>query len=1388
MKVFYKLLVCTLVLLGCGALAYQAHAIPVKAGAITVTQPDGSKITIRMYGDEWASYITTDDGYGIERGEDGFFYYVENSGKLSSVKARPASARTAADRAAMANVKRGVPYGEMNAKRASFMAQNPQLAYRAPAEAPRTSDRNLVILVEYSDKEFVVSSPNSYFTEFLNGDNFTQNGATGSVKKYYNDNSNGVYNATFDVPGPYKASKTHSYYSNYSYLSSRVPELVREILNKMANEGFDFSPYAVGNKIDQICLIYCGNNRAEGGTGIHPHQYYVGVGGSATIGGYTFNKYLVTSELRDNGSTAAYAAGIGTFTHEYGHIIGLPDYYDTNYATQNLTPSTYFVMDMGGYNNNGRTPSALSAINRWLLGWIEPEPLETSGNYTLPYIESSNKAYIIRISGTNGSDVGEYYLLETRSSTLGKWDKGLTSPLYSSITGGSAARDGMFVMHIDRRSGTQLNKWSSNSVNDTNGHPNARPVCAVTTTYNNNYGTWTNQNRWVFPGYGNVTTLNSTTHPTFKPWAGTNDHKLTNIAYSNGTVTFDLAVGDTPVPDPIPFRGTVKNASNQNVSSGTVTLTRQITTTGANSTTKLSPVSGATFTATISNGNFTFNDVKEEGTYIASINASGYQTHNSVVNVTNNGSAALVVDTPIESSYTRKSWAPSYSTSVKYTAGTDMIIGSKFDYADFGVTGKVAVYGADYHLSSTAGVELQVYDGSNNKLHSVPVSNILTGNSKYVDLTSLDLSLNSGESIVIAYKLSGYSGSYPATMSATTSNRDKGALIKSTESAQWSTGDANWVIGIYADEQKATGVVFDATSMDTYVGNIENITYSFTPAGTSSTLTWKSSNTGVASVDPTTGEIKCWKAGTANITATLPNNASATCRITVAPEIDGSLKIEVNNTDKKAVVSWTPAIERDTWVLQWKPKGGSYTKVTSKQPSVTIENLVWGTEYEVTVNGQRSDNKIWGETTGTFKSEKPSATGVTLTKTKLDTFVGDKETLEYKMIPEDGIAALNWASSDTSVLTVDGDGTIKPLKAGKATVTVSSNDFTGTATCEVTVSSEIDGDVTVEVDNLAKSASVEWKAATTRSQWNYRLVIDGTQTKADKVTKTEIELTNLPAGAQGELFISGVRSDGEVWGETRTTFQITDKPAAEKITLNQTEANLFINEEMQLTATVTPENAYNSEVEWSSSDTSVVTVDQTGLITGTGNGEAVITVKTKVGNVSATCAVTVTNDVAPVKAITVYQSDAEFEWPGSQHQGTFEVEVFAENIRVYTKTVDDDYIYIPYLSPGTTYEIVVKSLLSGGYGSSSTLEFTTEARTGKFASMRDIKGSYTADELVPLRITNIQGDVQSIVWKVGNNTVAPPSVKLNAGRHEIKATVTRKDGHKEVITKFVNIQ
>ena len=82
------------------------------------------------------------------------------------------------------------------------------------------------------------------------------------------------------------------------------------------------------------------------------------------------------------------------------------------------------------------------------------------------------------------------------------------------------------------------------------------------------------------------------------------------------------------------------------------------------------------------------------------------------------------------------------------------------------------------------------------------------------------------------------------------------------------------------------------------------------------------------------------------------------------------------------------------------------------------------------------------------------------------------------------------------------------------------------------------------------------------------------------------------------------------------------------ITLNKTALNLTIGASESLVATISPSNATNKDVEWTSSNTNVATVDTTGKVTGVSAGSATITVKTKDGAKVATCNVTVKNPIA----------------------------------------------------------------------------------------------------------------------------------------------------------------
>ncbi|MDR1764040.1 MAG: Ig-like domain-containing protein [Dysgonamonadaceae bacterium] len=118
-------------------------------------------------------------------------------------------------------------------------------------------------------------------------------------------------------------------------------------------------------------------------------------------------------------------------------------------------------------------------------------------------------------------------------------------------------------------------------------------------------------------------------------------------------------------------------------------------------------------------------------------------------------------------------------------------------------------------------------------------------------------------------------------------------------------------------------------------------------------------------------------------------------------------------------------------------------------------------------------------------------------------------------------------------------------------------------------------------------------------------------------------LTGLTANVTYE-FRAYAKTDYEtIYGET-VTFAIYDAyVAVTNVSINPTVATLYVGQTQALTATVTPSDAANKNVTWSSSDASVATVDANGVVTAVGPGTATITVTTEEGGYTAACTVTV---------------------------------------------------------------------------------------------------------------------------------------------------------------------
>ena len=262
-----------------------------------------------------------------------------------------------------------------------------------------------------------------------------------------------------------------------------------------------------------------------------------------------------------------------------------------------------------------------------------------------------------------------------------------------------------------------------------------------------------------------------------------------------------------------------------------------------------------------------------------------------------------------------------------------------------------------------------------------------------------------------------------------------------------------------------------------------------------------------------------------------------------------------------------------------------------------------------------------------------SVTGVTLNKTATSIQVGGTETLTATVSPKDAAnQKVSWKSDKPEIATVDASGKVTGVKAGTATITVTTEDGGKTATCKVTVS---DKEIKVTGVTLTKTtltletgasetltASIAPKDATNQKvSW-----------KSDKPEIATVDASGKVTGVKaGTATITVTTEDG---GKTATC-QVTVKAntvAVTGVTLNKSTLSLNVGASETLTATVAPADASNKNVTWASSNTTIATVDASGKVTGLAKGTVTITVTTEDGAKTATCKVTVT---IPVTGVTL---------------------------------------------------------------------------------------------------------------------------------------------------------
>lgn len=526
----------------------SAFAVPARPTPIEVEQPDGTKVTLTLRGDEYFHYYQTSDGYIVKDMSDGWYRVVNNDGEPTALAARDVNDRNADYKSSLSGISGAKAFEKLREKTA--LASPRRMEYRAERLSAGRSDTRskamsyepkwdnsdghylrefpaegnqkvLIILVSYKDKDWsFCSDPHTEMQKMLQEPGYSNYDCTGSAFDYFLESSRGMFRPSFDVYGPVKLPQNMSYYGgNDRYGNDQHPEQMVIDACAILDSEIDFSEYDRDGDgvVDNIYVFYAGNGENEGAPSstVWPHSWdirYAGVG-NVSHDGVLIGHYACSNEMIYGSNKMT---GIGTFCHEFSHVLGLPDLYATSYTSAH-TPGEYSLMDHGSYNNNGRTPPIYSGYERYALEWQAPYVISKDETIRMRGLTDQGNFYKMTIDASKPT---EYFLFENRQ------------PIGNDVT---LPASGMLVWHIDYKA----DKWANNVVNNT---PSDQCVDIVEADGSaSDY----DMSGDTFPGETGNTEFSASSRPAFANKSGTKSKLgLYDIAESaDGLISFRVEEG-----------------------------------------------------------------------------------------------------------------------------------------------------------------------------------------------------------------------------------------------------------------------------------------------------------------------------------------------------------------------------------------------------------------------------------------------------------------------------------------------------------------------------------------------------------------------------------------------------------------------------------------------------------------------------------------------------------------------------------------------------------------------------------------------------------------------------------------------------------------------------
>ena len=491
-----------------------AMAVPAKPVPFTHVQSDGSTVTLVMRGGEFNHSLMTLDGLTVARSASGDYCYTAG-GSLSDVVAHDKDNRSIEEQAFIIAYRDQMTLGAGASRMPRRADEN-----TSPQVPTLGSPRIPIILVNYTDVVFIDEDPVATFQNQFNEKEY-------SCLHYFQSQSKGQFSPRFDILGPVDLPQTRAFYGANVYrygqdLDTQLGTMIYDACQGV-DGNLDFSDYDNDDDgyVDVVVVLYAGVGEAQAyryvPESVWPCQWNMqesydwgcSVIGPFQLDGVTIDRYAVFNELEGNNNYSTSIDGVGTFCHEFGHCLGLPDFYPTNGASY-YGMGNWDIMDNGCYLNNAHRPAGYTSYERHFMGWMDLiDPVENT-HYTLAPL-NTNEGAAVKV--TNDANPNEYYLIEYRVHT--GWDEFLPA-------------EDIMILHVDYDKWA----WDNNTPNNVGSHQRMTliPADNILSNSTNQYDLWPQ---------GEHDCLTNTSTPPAKVYTGGYMNKpITAMAVNGGLASF----------------------------------------------------------------------------------------------------------------------------------------------------------------------------------------------------------------------------------------------------------------------------------------------------------------------------------------------------------------------------------------------------------------------------------------------------------------------------------------------------------------------------------------------------------------------------------------------------------------------------------------------------------------------------------------------------------------------------------------------------------------------------------------------------------------------------------------------------------------------------------